>query len=165
MAFGRLSESRGGAPRGERPPPYPPPLAGEGREGAASAPAHIQVATLVCVAQTMVGAPVGAPPPLFMVEAKNQTKLGRECVARTNLLILPRESGGRGTAEGGGGGVRPHSLRKRLGRCPYRLASLATSPASGGGQEADRARRGNDLRKAEAVIRRFAAIEWRIMLR
>ena len=86
MAFGRLSESRGGAPRGERAP-----------MSALPRPQRIQVATLVCVARTMVGAPVGAPPPLFYAAGgKDQTKLGRECVARTNLLILPRESGGGG---------------------------------------------------------------------
>src|SRR5208282_1502096 len=90
---------RGGAPRGERASPSPPsPACRGGRRGAQGALPHPMM-------RPLVGAPVGAPPPLICGGEELVdffAKLGRTCVARTDLIIRPREvkrSGGRGLCE------------------------------------------------------------------
>ena len=116
MAFGRLNESRGGAPRGER-----IPLDAQPR------PKRERVATFVCVARFMAGAPVGAPPPCFVWGNRIKQSSGAKRVARTVSYSLPPRSGGEGrrnraSDEPGWGEVRsppplipPHHARRARG--------------------------------------------------
>ena len=93
-AFGRLTRVRGGAPRGERAPLSALPRPTAQSDG-----------NIVCVARTMDGCAcrrsasprsVGRPQepaPTQRVGGESETALGRCCVARTILLIRPREAG------------------------------------------------------------------------